>query len=186
MPVSNSGNKPGCDLKDQSLVWDAKTNPKGARCALADWRVNQYGRDPATGYARKTEDNEGLQYGLKGLNAGKISVDEFLDLNEKIGGYDDDGGFADHRSQGDPIALKAAYASGLLNGGGGGLATVPILHYRTYNDPLGDIHSRERDMSIRARLIKANGDGDNEVFWVGPGASRAVRATTRRSPSPSP
>lgn len=170
VPVSNSGNKPGCDLKDQSLVWDAKTNPKGARCALADMRVNIYGRDPKTGYARKTEDNEGLQYGLKALNAGKISVDEFLDLNEKIGGYDDDGGFADHRSHGDPVALKAAYASGLLNGGGGGLANVPIIHYRTYNDALGDIHSRERDMSIRARLVKANGDGDNEVFWVGPGA----------------
>ncbi|HLZ77353.1 DUF6351 family protein [Phenylobacterium sp.] len=171
VPVSNSGNKPGCDLKDKSLVWDKETNPKGARCALADWRVNIYGRDPKTGYARKTEDNEGLQYGLKGLNAGKLSVDEFLDLNEKIGGYDDDGGFADHRSHGDPIALHAAYASGLLNGGGGGLKTVPIIHYRTYNDPLGDIHSRERDMSIRARLIKANGDGDNEVFWVGPGAT---------------
>ncbi|HEX3364614.1 DUF6351 family protein [Phenylobacterium sp.] len=171
VPVSNSGNKPGCDLKDQSLVWDKQTNPKGARCALADMRVNIYGRDPATGYARKTEDNVGLQYGLKGLNAGKISVDEFLDLNEKIGGYDDDGAFSEHRSHGDPIALKAAYASGLLNGGGGGLATVPILHYRTYNDPLGDIHSRERDMTIRARLVKANGDGDNEVFWVGPGAS---------------
>ena len=120
VPVSNSGNKPGCDLKDQSLVWDAKTNPKGARCALADWRVNQYGRDPATGYARKTEDNTGLQYGLKGLNSGKLSVDDFLDLNEKIGGYDNDGGFSDHRSKGDPIALKAANASGLLNGGGGG------------------------------------------------------------------
>jgi hypothetical protein len=170
VPVSNSGNKPGCDLKDKSLVWDKETNPKGARCALADWRVNIYGRDPKTGYARKTEDNEGLQYGLKGLNAGKISVDEFLDLNEKIGGYDDDGLFADHRSHGDPVALRAVYASGLLNGGGGGLATVPIIHYRTYNDPLGDIHSRERDMSIRARLIKANGDGANEVFWVGPGA----------------
>jgi len=171
VPVSNSGNKPGCDLKDQSLVWDPKTNPKGARCALADWRVNIYGRDPKSGYARKTEDNVGLQYGLKGLNAGVISVDEFLALNEKIGGYDDDGGFAEHRSQGDPVALKAAYASGLLNGGGGGLARVPIIHYRTYNDPLGDIHSRERDMTIRARLIKANGDGDNEVFWVGPGGS---------------
>jgi hypothetical protein len=170
VPVSNSGNKPGCDLKDQSLVWDRQTNPKGARCALADMRVNIYGRDPATGYARKTEDNEGLQYGLKGLNAGKLSVDDFLDLNEKIGGYDNDGGFSSARSHGDPVALRAAYASGLLNGGGGGLATVPILHYRTYNDPLGDIHSRERDMSIRARLIKANGDADNEVFWVGPGA----------------
>jgi hypothetical protein len=169
VPVSNSGNKPGCDLKDQSLVWDPKSNPKGARCALADWRINIYGRDAKTGYARKTEDNVGLQYGLKGLNAGTISVDEFLDLNEKVGGYDDDGGFADHRSHGDALALRAAYASGLLNGGGGGLANVPILHYRTYNDALGDIHSRERDLSIRARLIKANGDADNEVFWVGPG-----------------
>lgn len=171
VPVAMSGFKAGCDLKDQSLVWDKETNPKGARCALADWRVNIYGRDPKTGYARKTEDNVGLQYGLKGLNAGKISVEDFLDLNEKIGGYDDDGAFVDHRSHGDPIALKAVYASGLLNGGGGGLASVPIIHYRTYNDPLGDIHSRERDMSIRARVIKANGDGDNEVFWVGPGGS---------------
>jgi len=169
VPVSNSGNKPGCDLKDQSLVWDPKTNPKGARCALADWRVNQYGRNPATGYARTTEDNDGLQYGLKALNSGKISVDEFLDLNEKIGGYDADGAMVSTRSHGDPVALKAAYASGLLMGGGGGLANVPILHWRTYNDWLGDIHSRERDMSIRARLQKANGDTDNEVFWAGPG-----------------
>jgi hypothetical protein len=169
VPVSNSGNKPGCDLKDASLVWDPKTNPKGARCALADWRVNQYGRDPKTGYARKTEDNEGLQYGLKALNAGVISPDEFLDLNDKIGGYDDDGSMVASRSRGDPVALQAAYASGLLMGGGGGLANVPILHWRTYNDPFGDIHSRERDMSIRARLTKANGDADNEVFWVGPG-----------------
>ena len=169
VPVAMSGFKGGCDLKDQSLVWDPATNPKGARCALADWRVNQYGRDPATGYARTTEDNVGLQYGLKGLNSGAISVEEFLDLNEKVGGYDKDGKMGDARSHGDPIALKAAYASGLLMGGGGGLADVPMLHYRTYNDWLGDIHSRERDLSIRARVKKAQGDGDNEVFWVGPG-----------------
>jgi hypothetical protein len=169
VPVSDSGNKPGCDLKDASLVWDKTANPKGARCALADWRVNEYGRDPASGYARKTEDNEGLQYGLKALNAGAVSVDEFLDLNEKIGGYDNDGAMVSDRSRGDPAALKAAYASGLLMGGGGGLADVPILHWRTYNDWLGDIHSRERDMSIRARLQKAIGDTGNEVFWVGPG-----------------
>ena len=169
VPVSMSGFKAGCDLKDKSLIWDAESNPKGARCALADWRVNIYGRDPKTGYARTTEDNTGLQYGLKGLNAGTLSVDEFLDLNEKVGGYDKDGKMGDQRSRGDPIALRAAYASGLLNGGGGGLATAPIIHYRTYNDALGDIHSRERDMSIRARLVKANGDGANEVFWVSPG-----------------
>ena len=169
VPVAMSGYKPGCDLKDQSLVWDPATNPKGARCALADWRVNQYGRDPVPGYARTTEDNVGVQYGLAGLNAGRISVDEFLDLNAKVGGYDKNGKMGDARSHGDPVALKAAYQSGLLNGGGGGLRTVPMIHYRTYNDRLGDIHSRERDMSIRARVKKAQGDGDNEVFWVSEG-----------------
>src|SRR6202012_5317944 len=120
--------KPGCDLKDQSLIFDVNTNPKGARCALADMRVNIYGRDPATGYARTVEDNVGVQYGLKALNEKTISVDEFLDLNAKIGGYDHDGNFIPGRSQGDPIAIKIAYESGLVNSGGGGLATVPILH----------------------------------------------------------
>lgn len=179
VPVAKSGYKPGCDLKDQSLIYDPKTNPKGARCALADWRVNQLGRDPKTGYALKIDDNIGLQYGLKGLNDGKISVDEFLDLNEKVGGYDGDGNFAPARTAGNVQAIQRTYESGLINGGGGGLKYVPIIHQRTYNDPLGDIHSRERDMSIRARLVKANGDGDNEVFWVGPGATPgAARGTT--------
>ncbi len=172
VPVSRSGNKAGCDLKDQSLVWDREENPKGARCASSDMRVNIYGRDPKTGYARRTEDNVGLQYGLKGLNDGVLSVDEFLDLNEKIGGYDDDGEAIATRSVGDPVAIRAAYASGLLDGGGGGLANVPILNFRSYTDSASDIHSRERDLSIRARLAKANGDADNQVIWVGPGGQR--------------
>jgi hypothetical protein len=171
VPVSMSGYKPGCELKDQSLIYDKATNPKGARCALADMRAAIYGRDPATGYPRRADDNTGLQYGLKGLNDGLISVDEFLDLNEKIGGYDGDGDFIAGRTRGDPIAVRAAYASGLLMGGGGGLANVPIVQWRTYNDPLGDIHTRERDLAIRARLTKANGDANNQILWVGPGGS---------------
>jgi hypothetical protein len=169
VPVSMSSYKPGCDLKDQSLIFDKATNPKGARCALADMRAAQYGRDPKTGYARRADDNVGLQYGLKGLNAGVLTVDEFLELNEKIGGYDGNGDFIAGRTHGDLVAIRGAYASGLLMGGGGGLANVPILQWRTYNDPLGDIHTRERDLAIRARLIKANGDADNEVLWVGAG-----------------
>jgi len=170
VPTSNSGYKPGCELKDQSLIWDKATNPKGARCATADMRANIYGRDPATGYARRVEDNVGLQYGLRGLNSGALTVDEFLQINERIGGYDDDGGFIDQRSVGDPVAIRAAYASGLLNSGGGGLANVPILHWRVYTDSIGDIHSRERDLTIRARLKKANGDANNQAIWTGPGS----------------
>ena len=47
--------------------------------------------DPKTGWARRPTDNIGLQYGLAALDAGKISVDEFLEVNEKVGGTDIDG-----------------------------------------------------------------------------------------------
>src|SRR4029077_5211609 len=43
---------------------------------------------------------------------------------------------------------------------------VPILDYRWYSDSVSDIHSRERDLTIRARLEKANGRSDNQVIWV--------------------
>jgi len=103
---------------------------------------------------------------------GAISVDEFLDLNEKMGGNDIDGNFIGQRSVGDPIAIRAVYESGLMNSGGGGLANVPILHSRSYNDAAGDIHDRHRDLTIRARLQKANGRFDNQVIWVGPARQR--------------
>jgi len=47
---------------------------------------NVYGVD-ALGYPRSTWDNVGVQYGLQALRNGKISVEEFLDLNLKIGGW---------------------------------------------------------------------------------------------------
>ncbi|MBI1359677.1 MAG: hypothetical protein GC155_05265 [Alphaproteobacteria bacterium] len=166
VPITDASNKKGCGLTDISLVYDPKTNPKGARCTVTDLRVNIYGRDPKTGFARKPDDNVGVQYGLATLNQKKISVDEFLSLNENVGGNDIDGNFVKARSVGDPIALKAIYASGLMNSGGGGLKDVPILDYRWYSDTANDIHSRERDLTIRARLERANGRSDNQVIWV--------------------
>ena len=50
--------------------YDPATNPTGARCTVYDHTVNVYGRDPATGFARRPLDNVGIQYGLKALNAG--------------------------------------------------------------------------------------------------------------------
>jgi hypothetical protein len=142
-------------------------------------RVNIYGRDPKTGFARKPQDNVGVQYGLKGLNDGVIGVDEFLTLNEKIGGNDIDGGFVKTRSVGDPAALNAIYASGLFNTFKN-LDRVPMLHYRSYNDTMtpGDIHDRHRDLTIRARLEKATGSSANQAIWVGP------RAESRDRPAP--
>lgn len=168
VPVLTATNKRGCAMKDESKIYDPVTNPKGARCTMQEMRANIYGRDPKTGFARKPQDNVGLQYGLAALNSGAVSVDEFLELNEKIGGNDIDGGFTSERSVSDPIAGRAIYESGLINSGGGGLANVPILHTRAYTDAGGDIHDRQRDFTIRARLERANGRSDNQVIWIAP------------------
>jgi hypothetical protein len=172
VPVYTATNARGCALNDASKIYDPVKNPTGARCTVQDMRVNIYGRNPVTGFARKPQDNVGLQYGLGALNSGAISVDEFLGLNEKMGGNDVDGNFIPQRSVGDPVAIRAAYESGLMNSGGGGLANVPIIHSRGYTDAIGDIHDRHRDLTIRARLEKTNGRFDNQTIWVGPARQR--------------
>ncbi len=69
---------------------NAVTNRGGSRCDVYDHMVNVLGRDPVTGYARRPIDNVGVQYGLNALNAATISVDQFLNLNAAVGGYDVD------------------------------------------------------------------------------------------------
>ena len=164
----------GCAIADKTLVYDPKRNPKGVRCTTQEMRVNIYGRDPKTGFARRPIDNVGVEYGLKALNSKTISVEEFLQLNEKIGGNDIDGAFSSKRTVGDETAIKAIYASGIFNTFGGGLGNVPILNYRGYTDAIGDIHDRHRDLTIRARLEKATGRSDNQAIWVGPPVANAV------------
>ncbi|HEV7691925.1 MAG TPA: DUF6351 family protein [Hyphomonadaceae bacterium] len=174
----------GCSLNDKSLIYDPKKNKKGVRCTTQEMRVNIYGKDPKTGFARRPIDNVGIQYGLNALNAGTISVDDFLQVNDKIGGNDPDGGFGPKRSVGDTEAIKAIYTSGLFNTFKN-LDTVPMLHYRTYNDTLtpGDIHDRHRDLTIRARLEKATGASDNQVIWVADRApGRGTPATVNLAP----
>ncbi len=45
-----------------------------------------YGVD-AQGYAYRTYDNVGVQYGLEALKNGELGVDRFLDLNARVGGW---------------------------------------------------------------------------------------------------
>ncbi len=148
------------------LRYNAITNPTGARCDVYDHTINVYGRDPETGFARRPLDNVGIQYGLAALNAGTISVDQFLELNEKIGGYDVDANVVASRNTADPIAVQAAYRSGRLTNAGLGLRETPIIDYRGYSDDLpgGDIHLRYHSFSMRERLAKQNGTWDNQVM----------------------
>ena len=51
--------------------------------------VNVFGRDAKNGFALRPYDNTGIQYGLTPLLEGKITPAEFVDLNDKLGGWDD-------------------------------------------------------------------------------------------------
>ncbi len=151
-----------------ALRYHPTTNPKGARCEIYDHTVNVYGRDPKTGFARRPLDNVGVQYGLAALNAGVISVDQFIDLNGRIGGFDNDGNVAATRSVGDVEAIRAAYRTGRFTSTGGGLASTPIIDYRNYLDDQedGDVHLRYHSFALRDRLMKANRRADNHVMLV--------------------
>lgn len=154
-----------CSLPD-ALRYDPAKNPTGARCDVYDHAVNVWGRDPKTGFARRPLDNAGIQYGLGALNAGTITKEQFLDLNAKIGGYDNDGRIVSTRTVADLAAVRTAYRMGRMTWGGGGLATTPILDYRAYLDDVqgGNIHLRYHSFSMRERLQKANGYTDNQVM----------------------
>jgi hypothetical protein len=145
--------------------YDKVRNRTGVRCDIYGHTVNSLGRDPATGFARRPLDNVGIQYGLQALNDRLITVEQFLDLNERVGGYDADAGFQASRNIADAEAMRAAYETGRLTNGGGGLAETPIIEYRAYvDDKAGDVHVRYHSFSMRERLIKANGNADNLVM----------------------
>ena len=163
----------GCGISED-MVYNAQINPSGARCTIYDTNVATLGRDPATGFAYQALDNTGIQYGLEALQSGVISVDEFIDLNQHVGGFDRDGKPSAVRTAAQLEGLENVYRGGRVNMGGGGMGSVPILHYRPYNDAIGDIHDRFRDFQIRERLLKANGRADNQVIWLYAGREQGV------------
>lgn len=149
-----------------ALRYDPLTNPGGARGTLQDGSVNSMGINPQTGFARQPYDNIGVQYGLVALQAGDITVAEFLDLNEKVGGIDIDGKLVPTRSQGDLIGIENAYRHGRVNDGEN--LTMPIIQYRNYVDFVSDIHSFHRSAAMLARMQKKNGTTDNVARWTMP------------------
>ena len=152
------------DAVPAAQVYNPAANRNGARCTYQDNMVNVFGRDPRSGFARRPFDNVGVQYGLRALNNGQITFDQFLDLNRRVGGHDLDGGIVPTRTVADPEALRIAYETGRLNGANRGLSAVPIIDVRPYTDGDDDVHDIVASHITRARLIAANGHADNQVF----------------------
>jgi Tannase-like family of unknown function (DUF6351) len=174
----------GCDAAiPRGLLYDPLTNPTGARCGYFDNMVNVFGKDPS-GATRRTLDNIGVQYGLQAFKAGTITADQFVDLNQNIGGYDSDANVIATRTTADPEALRIAYQTGRVNEGVG-LDSLPILDTRGYNDfnlP-ADVHTLHTTFKMRARLLATNGTAANEVMWITPSlGALGTDLTTATSP----
>lgn len=150
-----------------ALRYDPVTNPTGARATVYDASRNIYGTDKTTGFALRPYDNVGVQYGLAALNAGTITTTQFLDLNEKVGGYDQNANYTTARSTGSTPAILRAQQSGLQIGTNGGLASIPVFDVSgIYNDDSG-YHYQWYHFALRERMLKANGDTANHVMWRG-------------------
>ena len=165
-------------LLPASFVYDPVTNPTGIRCGTFDHAISIWGNagDPQfPTRANETDDNVGAQYGLGALLSGRITAEDFVTLNEKIGGFNVDGLPQARRSTADEFALRTAYRSGTV-GDGRSWAQVPIIDLRG-NDNDG-IHHTWRSFALRARLDEANGNHDNHVMWrFGPGLLPGPGAT---------
>jgi hypothetical protein len=153
-------------------IYDPNENPTGVRCTLQDSLANLLPRNPDTGHVASHVDNVGIEYGRDALVASVISVDQFLDLNERIGSYQPDGEILGGRRSADPAVIEHVYATGRVNQGGGSNRTVPTIDNDLYSDFTFDIHDRFRTFSIRERHRLADGEtAGNRVIWTQPGGN---------------
>jgi hypothetical protein len=150
-----------------ALVYDPVTNPTGTRCgdpdlARAVWGTTA-GVAPGSTRASQTGDNVGIQYGLKALLGAAITPEEFVTLNEKIGGGDADSNRQAARSTADLPALDIAYRAGIV-ASGDNLGRLPIIDSRGFDEQ--GIHYIWRSFAERARIDAANGGNHgNQVMW---------------------
>ncbi len=158
----------GCTVPDDKK-FDAVKNPKGVRCTLQDYEVNQVGRR-ADGAANGRLDTVGVQYGLKALLAGTISPAQFVELNASIGGHDINFAPIATRTEADRAGLSRLYQSGIGNTVNN-LAETAVIETRL---SVTDFHQPYHATLVRARLDRAQGSHDNYALWRTPGAREAA------------
>ena len=159
-----------------SIVYDPTLRRNGVRCDTDGGpQEPQWGTVVDADGNTKTKlpyDNVGVQYGLKTLQAGAISAEEFVRLNEGVGGYDNDRNWSGgtpanpivpaprHTAQTD--VLPTIYKSGIITDGKQ-LAKVAIIDLRAF-DLNPNIHMPWRSFEERDRLDRANGTHANQVI----------------------
>ena len=163
---------PGLELGLRTVpadqTYDPITNRTGIRCTAQDSYRQVFAKDPATGFAERPYDNIGVQYGLKALNETKITPEQFINLNAKVGGFDIDGHPIPDRMAVTEKSIEPLYSTGRVVEGGP-LLDVPIIALNVYTDDVSDIHDRFRMFSLNERLKTKRGkQAPNYVMWTRP------------------
>jgi hypothetical protein len=170
-----------------ALVYNKTTNPRGIRCDGTDHDVAIVGTFVDTDGITKANpavDNYGIQYGLKALSDGIISAEDFVRVNEGVGGYDTDLVWnSAARSRANPDVVRLYHAAGLVSDGRQ-LAKVPIIDLRGNEAANGDIHANWRPFAVRDRLDRDHGGHGNHLIWEfnsTSGSSAPGAALTRKA-----
>src|SRR5207245_899012 len=145
------GIQPPCDYRDSitaglelsncrlpaAPLHDRGTTRSGTRCGDPEPATavggTTAGTAPGSTRALQTGDNVGIQYGLNALLAAAITPEEFVTLNEKIGGFDADSNRGAARTTADLPALAIAYRAGIVSSGRN-LGKLPIIDSRGYDE----------------------------------------------------
>lgn len=164
-----------CKGISEQQLYHAVSNPTGIRCSIQDAAINLLGpRAPelwgetekkiGRGFAGLPIDNVGVQYGLDSLIQNIISPEQFVLLNENLGGVDIDINNVSTRLEANQTTLNHAYRSGLINVANH-LNKVAIIDCRGPDPAL--FHDAYRTFAVRARLEKAHGNFNNHVVYGG-------------------
>src|SRR5688500_10329609 len=156
-------------------VYHPETNPGGVRCTIADYMKSIFGPRPRSqwtapekrigrGFANRPWGNEGVEYGLRALKTGQITAQEFVDINQKIGGVTIDGKPQAERTVVDENTAAIAYRGGAVMDATW-LEDKPIIDLRAYDETAG-IHHTGNSVKLRARLDRENGHHDNQITWT--------------------
>lgn len=167
-----------CKLPN-SAVYDPAhpaTTASLPRCDPWSWAAPVWGQAAGSPAAKMTRDNVGVQYGLGALLAGRIGAEEFVTLNEIIGGSDRDAAPTAQRATADADALAIAYRAGIV-ASGANLAKAAIIDLRGWdesqlaaNAPPGRgpglaIHLAWYSFAIRDRITRGYGDAGSQALW---------------------
>ena len=166
-----------CELPN-AAVYDPAASAATAtlpRCNTWSWQESIYGKANAV-QANDPRDNVGVQYGLAALKAGTITAEEFVTLNEIVGGTDRDSTLRAARSVADTPALTVSYRSGLVMDARQYQKTA-VIDLRGWDDsalvtPPGStvastipIHYVWRSFSVRDRLTRDAGNTQSHALW---------------------